>query len=128
MILLNFSHPLTENQIDQVQALTGNTVTRVIPLAVQFDNDQPFLPQISSLMDQIPLSSEEIQTEPLVVNLPALSSIAALVLAELHGRMGFFPPILRLRPVAGSLPPAYEVAEVINLQNLRDASRRKRNE
>lgn len=126
MILLNFSHPLTASQIAQVEALTGKTITRVIPLAVHFDNDQPFLPQLFSLMEQIPLSSEEIQTEPLILNPPALNFITALVLAELHGRMGFFPPILRLRPVAGSLPPAYEVAEVLNLQNLRDASRRKR--
>lgn len=126
MILLNFSHPLTASQIAQVEALTGKTITRVIPLAVHFDNNQPFLPQLFGLMDQIPLSSEDLQTEPLILNPPALNFITALVLAELHGRMGFFPPILRLRPVEGSLPPAYEVAEVLNLQNLRDASRRKR--
>ena len=30
--------------------------------------------------------------------------------------MGYFPAIIRVRPVAGSTPPTYEVAEIINLQ------------
>jgi len=44
-------------------------------------------------------------------------------LAELHGRMGYFPPLLRTRPAPGSLPPRYEAAEALNLQALRDAAR-----
>ena len=59
----------------------------------------------------------------LIVNLPSLNFIAGLLLAELHGRMGYFPPILRLRPVSDSLPPRYEVAEILNLQAVRDAAR-----
>ena len=31
---------------------------------------------------------------------PALNFITAVLLAELHGRMGYFPAIVRLRPVA----------------------------
>jgi hypothetical protein len=48
------------------------------------------------------------------------------VLAELHGRMGYFPPVLRLRPVEQALPPRYELAEVINLQAVRDSARKER--
>ena len=47
-------------------------------------------------------------------------------LAELHGRMGYYPPVVRLRPVPDSLPPRYEVAEILNLQAVRDDARRKR--
>ena len=72
------------------------------------------------------LSAEALQTEPVLVNLPSLNFIAALLLAELHGRMGYFPPVLRLRPEPGSLPPQYEVAEILNLQSVRDGARRKR--
>ncbi len=46
------------------------------------------------------------------------------LLAELHGRMGYFPAIVRIRPVVDSLPPRYEVAEIINLQNVRETARR----
>jgi len=49
-----------------------------------------------------------------------------VVLAELHGRCGYFPSILRLKPVAGSTPPRFEVAETVNLQAVRDTSREAR--
>ncbi|MDW8318517.1 MAG: CRISPR-associated protein Csx15 [Anaerolineae bacterium] len=128
MILLNFSHPLTAAQLDQVRALLGrpDEPLRLVEIPVQFDVQQPFAPQVQALLAQLPLSSAELQTEPILVNLPSLNYIAALLLAELHGRMGYFPPVVRLRPVAGSVPPRFEVAEVINLQALRDAARRQR--
>ena len=126
MILLNFSHPLTRAQIDQVRAMTDASDVHVIDLPVQFDNDQPFEPQLASLAAQIPLSTAELQGEPILVNPPSLNFITAMLLAELHGRMGYFPPILRLRPVRDSLPPRFELAEIINLNALRESARRKR--
>jgi hypothetical protein len=58
--------------------------------------------------------------------MPSLSIIAATLLAELHGRMGYFPTVVRMRPVAGSTPPRFEVAEIVNLQDVRDEARGKR--
>jgi len=128
MILLNFSHPLTPAQLDQVQALLGNPdeALRVVELPVQFDVRQPFEPQVRDLLARLPLSSAELQSEPILLNLPALNYIAAMLLAELHGRMGYFPAMLRLRPVAGSTPPRFEAAEIINLQTIREAARLER--
>jgi hypothetical protein len=126
MILINFSHPLTSQQIVQVEALSGQQVTQMIDLPVQFDNGHDFQAQVHHLLGRMPLSAEVLQTEPILVNPPALNTITALLLAELHGRMGYFPPILRLRPVQGSLPPRYEVAEILNLQAIRDESRKHR--
>jgi hypothetical protein len=126
MLLLNFSHPLTLAQLAQAEALTGQKIERVIALPVQFDNDQPFLPQLAALMERLELSPEVLQTEAVLVNPPSLNFITGLVLAELHGRMGYFPPILRLRPIPESLPPRYEVAEVLNLQAVRDLARKSR--
>lgn len=123
MILLNFSHPLTTDQLDQVAALTREPVEQVIELPVQFDHQLPFLPQLMDLMRMIPLSPAQLQTEPLLVNPPSFNFVAVLVLAALHGRMGYFPPVIRLRPVAGSLPPRFEVAEILNLQAVRDSAR-----
>jgi len=126
MILLNFSHPLTPAQLAQVEALTGRRLERVADLPVQFDNERDFLPQLAELAARLPLSPQELQTAPILVNLPSLNFIAALLLAELHGRMGYFPPVLRLRPQPDSLPPTYEVAEVLNLQAVRDSARTNR--
>ena len=128
MILLNFSHPITPEQQAQIEALTHQPLERILDLPAQFDNDQPFLPQFARMMASLPLSPEALQTQAILVNLPSLNFIAALVLAELHGRMGYFPPVLRTRPAPGSLPPRYEVAEILNLQALRDAARTTRYE
>jgi hypothetical protein len=126
MILLNFSHPLTPEQQAQVEALLGKPIERTITLPVHFDNQAPFLPQLQRLVEQVPLTAGALQSTPLVVNPPSLNFITALLLAELHGRMGYFPPVLRLRPVSDSLPPSYEVAEILNLQAVRDAARQMR--
>lgn len=37
-----------------------------------------------------------------------------------------FPAILRLCPVVGSVPTVYEVAELVNLQAVREQARRRR--
>ncbi|NSW52348.1 MAG: hypothetical protein HPY85_07580 [Anaerolineae bacterium] len=126
MILLNFSHPITPDQVAQIEAITGGTVDRVVNLPTHFDNTQSFLPQFAALMAAVPLTAVELQTLPILVNLPSLNFIAGLVLAELHGRMGYFPPILRTRPVPEALPPRYEVVEILNLNQVREDARGKR--
>jgi len=126
MIIINFSHPLSENQIRQIESITPHKVERVINLPVQFDNDLPYAPQVRQLADRVPLDSETLQTARILVNPPALNFITAMLLAELHGRMGFFPPILRLRPEPDSMPPVFEVCEIINLQHIREEARKTR--
>ncbi|HIC88928.1 MAG TPA: hypothetical protein EYP04_05955 [Anaerolineae bacterium] len=72
------------------------------------------------------LAKEEWQIAPLLVNLPGYASAVACLLAEVHGRAGHFPAIVRIRPVAESNPTVYEVAEIINLQALRERARQRR--
>lgn len=126
MLILNYSHPLTPDQLSQLEALTGAAVEAVRELPAQLDLEAPFAPQAVALADAAQLTPEQWQTTPLLLVPPALNFAAVALLAELHGRMGYFPPVVRLRPVAGALPPRYEVAEIINLQAVRDAARRKR--
>ena len=126
MILLNFSHPLTGDQLAQAETITGQTIERAVDAPAQFDHAQPFGPQAVALVDGCGLTPTEWQTVPIVVAPPALNFIAVALLAELHGRMGYFAPCLRMRPVEGILPPRYEVAEALDLQGQRDAARRRR--
>lgn len=123
MILINFSHPLTPEQRAQIEALAGRPLERVVELPVQFEADLPFLPQLQALFADFPLDAHTLQTAPILVVPPALNFITGLALAELHGRMGYFPPIVRLRPVPDALPPRYEAAEILNLQAVRDQAR-----
>lgn len=126
MLLLNFTHPLPSTQLDRLAALAGRPIGEVREHMAQFDHARPFAEQAAELADGMQLSPQQWQTEAILVNPPALTPIAATLIAELHGRMGYFPAIIRVRPVAGSTPPTYEVAEIINLQAVRDAARASR--
>ncbi len=123
MIILNFSHPLTHEQLNQIESLTGSAVSEVRGEMAKLDNALPFEEQIQSLVERVGLSSEEWQTTPLLVNLPGYAPAVAVLLAQLHGIMGYFPAIIRARPVVGAIPPRFEVAEVLNLQAIRQVTR-----
>jgi hypothetical protein len=125
MILINFSHPLTPEHLAQIEALTGQAVERVIEIPTRLDNEAPFGPQVAELVEQAGLSPEEWQTLPLVVVPPALNFAAVLLIAELHGRTGYFPPCVRIKPVPGT-PPRYAVAEILDLQGQREGARNRR--
>lgn len=126
MIILNFTHPITDNQRAQVEKITGQPITAVHDIPTHFDNRRPFPPQVKELLDAVPLTAVQWQTEPLLINPPAYAPVASTLIAELHGRMGYFPAIIRIRPVNGSTPTQFEVAEIINLQAVRDQARRQR--
>lgn len=125
MILLNFAHPLTPDHIRQIEDFTGEKVKRVIEIHTQIDLQQPLVPQVTALADEAGLSPAEWQTLTLLVNPPSLNHIAVALLAELHGRCGYFPAHLRMCSKGGSVQ--YKVAEILDLQAVRDAARRKRN-
>ena len=126
MIIVNFAHPLTQAHRQQIETITGMAVTAVHDLPCQLNSNEPIMPQVEALLDSVPLSSHQWQTEALLLNPPGLATAAAALLAELHGRTGHFPAIIRVRPVNGRTPPQYEVAEIINLQAVRDQAREKR--
>jgi hypothetical protein len=126
MLLLNFGHPLTDAQLARIRELAGQDIERVVVVPTQFDHAQAFDEQIRELLATVPLSLEQWQTTPLLINPPSLAPITAVLLAEIHGRSGYFPTIVRLRPMAGIVPPQFEVAELLNLQAVRDAARTQR--
>ncbi len=101
-------------------------MNNIIDVKTMFDNNRSFAEQVQELLDSVTLTPTQWQTEQIVIVPPALSYITAVLLAELHGRMGYFPTIIRLRPVEGAVPPRFEVAEIINLQEVRENARRKR--
>ncbi|RMD60419.1 hypothetical protein D6833_09735 [Candidatus Parcubacteria bacterium] len=131
MLILNFSHSLTGEQRAQIEALTGQAIENVVAIPSQIDTQQPLPPQIAAMADAAGLTPEEWQTMPILVNPPALNFSAVTLLAELHGRMGYFPPCIHMRPVVDEqgnrvVPPRFEVAEILNLQAVRDAARQRR--
>jgi hypothetical protein len=121
--IVNFSHPLTAPQLDSIAAMTGQEIERVIDVTTHFETEQPFAEQAQAVISSAGLSAKEWQTLPLLVNLPALSPIAAVVLALLHGMTGHFPSALRLRPVKGAVTATFDTAEILTLNDLRNQAR-----
>ncbi len=126
MLLLNFGHPLTDAHLARIRELAQREIERVLSVPTHLDHARPFDEQVRELLATVPLTPEQWQTTPLIINPPSLAPITAALLAEIHGRSGFFPTILRLRPIAGSVPPQFEVAELLNLQAIRDVARTRR--
>lgn len=125
MLVLNFSHPLTDQQRVQIETLAATSIEEIRTIRVQIDQNEPLEPQVSAIVDAVELSSEEWQTRALLINPPGYAPAAFVLLAELHGRIGHFPALLRLRPMPGAIT-VYEVAEVLNLQTIREHARRRR--
>jgi len=98
----------------------------VIEINAQIDPQQPIAPQVVEMANRAGLTPAEWQTLPLLINPPSLNISAAVLLAELHGRCGYFPAAVRLRPVPDSVPPRFEVAEIVNLQAVREKARGRR--
>jgi hypothetical protein len=122
ILLLNYAHPLTEAQRVQATALTGDSL-EVHDIIVQIGRDRPLADVARELVEAAGLGTTEWQTVPLLVNPPGLAPLALALIAELHGRSGHFPALLNIRPVAGATPPRYEVAEIVDLQAVRDVAR-----
>ena len=124
ILVLNFSHPFTATQREQLVSQLGmEAEIRTVP--VQIDNEYSLAEQVTKIADATNLSSEEWQTRPLAVNPPVYTAAAVALLAEIHGRIGHFPSLIRLRPKPGPVT-AYEVAELLNLQSIRDEARLRR--
>ena len=88
---------------------------------------QPFAQQIKQMVTATGLTSAEWQGRRILIVPPGHAPATAVLLAELHGRMGYFPEIVRIRPNPDSEEP-YGVGELITLQTIRDKAHRRRNE
>ncbi len=125
MLVLNFSHPLTDEQQEKIRELAKTHIDRFLDVHVQIDQEEPLESQIRDIVDKIGLSSEDWQRTSLLINPPGYAPAACMLMAELHGRIGHFPTLIRLRP-RDEIVTTYEVAESLNLQSVRDSSRKHR--
>lgn len=125
MLVLNYAHPLSDDQLRQLEQLLGR-LPDIRELPNQVDRSRPLADIARELADAAGLSPREWQTLPLILNPPGLTPTALALIAELHGRCGGFLSILHIRPIEGSTPTRYEIAEMTNLQTIRDKARESR--
>ena len=124
-LVLNFSHPLTDAQardiLDSLE-ISGDDVMTILDIAVQIDMTAPLAEQITAIVDKADLSPVAWQSIPFVVRLPGMSEAGAALLAEIHGRCGYFPRIVTMRRDNG----VFVVNDIVDLQDIRETARGKR--
>lgn len=125
MHIINFAHPLTAEQRDSISTAVGSELV-VHQISVQIDRSITIAEHAVAVVDAVGLSGDEWQTLPLAVIPPGLAALACTVQAELHGRAGYFVPVVVLRPVAHAVPPRFEFHEIIDVQRQRDEARKRR--
>lgn len=127
-LVLNFSgHPVLSGQLDAIQTMMLWPVSEVIDVEVgTIAEDRKFVASIVRAIEKIGLSPEQWQSAGIVAVPAGYSAIWSVILAELHGRLGYFPDVVHLRPTPPGSAEKYEVAEILNLRDIRHSSREKR--
>jgi len=128
--VLNFGHPLSDGaQAVLEEYLQGPVQTVRMPF--ELDLDRPTGIQVTTRVNEMAMllrgaAARLDGTAPVVVVLPGITEGAAALLAELHGRLGAFPRVVRLRRRADGtwLPDAAE--PLLDLEKLRNEARGRR--
>ena len=110
--LINFSHPLTEKNIREVQKFCTPCTLEVIDVEVQVDRSKPTMESAAELVATVPLTAQQ-WCEPLLINPPGLSPVAIGILYEVQRRCGYQPDFLAIRPVTNGLVRGFEVGEIV---------------
>lgn len=124
-VVLNFSHPLTAAHLADLQARLGAPVEER-RFTVQVPAQMSLAQAAWNLVDQVGLDGTAWQGRPILIVVPGLAPLAACLLAELHGRCGYFPACVVIRPDPKGMPGTFVVAEVLDLQGVRYRSREQR--
>lgn len=80
MVILNFSHPLSDTALKQIQDLYMGEYLQEVSIPVQVDLNQPLPPQIESIYSQ---AEPYLDTGVALVVVPSLAVIAALLMSRL---------------------------------------------
>ena len=126
MILNCSGHPVHPAQKSAIENLMHWQEAEVLDVALgNVPEDEHFIPAIEKAVDRLDLTSKDWE-QPIVVIPAGYAPIWSVLQPILHGRLGHFPDVVRLRPVDPITGVRYEVAEIMPLQQLRHESRGKR--
>lgn len=120
VVVLNFSHPITEVQKGEIAGLLGVTpfdvkVREGLSKQYRYVTTLNLVEQVRDQVADARLAPSNWQEKLIIVNLPAHSGGAMIALAEMHGRMGYFPTVLRIERAEDG----FHFTEAIDLEQLR---------
>lgn len=119
-IVLNFSHNFTTEQKDEILELLGKSEGEVefregLGRQYQYESAFGLVKQVREQVANVRLSASAWQEYQIIINLPAHSGGAMIALADMHGRMGYFPTVLRVERA----DDGFHYTEAIDLEKLR---------
>ncbi|QGT99783.1 hypothetical protein SYNTR_1190 [Candidatus Syntrophocurvum alkaliphilum] len=123
MIIINFSHPMHDKDIKRIEEITNIKVTEIRDIDTFIDIEKNLEEQLFSIIKEVGFTSHQWQTEPFLINPPSLNYSTAALISLIHGLAGHFPAIVRFKPISNVISTSFEVAEIINLQQLREKAR-----
>lgn len=131
-VIFNFSHPLTESQLEAFQQDQRLKLVEVVTVKTQFDVTKDFHSQLVALLATVDVRHYYDTYDAygaIYIVLPALAPIAGAVLLWMQSYFDEAPQIIRLAPVIGIAGTTYEYAETIDpLRADSAASKRRRQE
>ena len=121
-------HRAVRDTLAEASAALGEDIAGLIRSGPkeQLDLTRPFREQAQQLFASVGLADRDWERLAVLVHLPDSGAASAIILAVLHAKMGRFPAVLRMRAVPDRMPPRLEVAEIIDVQRLRDEARVRR--
>lgn len=125
VVVLNFSHPINEPQRDEIAKLLSIEVGELevredLSRQYRYETVDELVEAVTEQVEAAELSAFDWQKAKIIVNLPAHSAGAMILLAMVHGRMGYFPNALRIeRDDSG-----FHFTDVVELESLREAALR----
>jgi hypothetical protein len=112
MILINFSHAMTAEQIRQVEEMMKRGPVQLVDIPCQMDLDKPLAPQVRKVYEQsLPYLIGDRST--ILVHLPGLSTVAVLLMEHMRVGLGYRPFIVIMRRNSISPVGAFDVVEIL---------------
>jgi hypothetical protein len=118
MIALSFSQRLNATQFSQIEAICGEKVTVQICFPAKFIEGTPYPEQIRAFQERLKLTPEEIRGEKFIVCLPAQSIDSVIVMISLRDLLGYFPPVVRVRPSQFTIPMRSDVVDIVDPEKI----------
>ncbi len=124
MIFISFSDHIKEaNHRAEIEALVsigGGRIDEFVQTERTFNMDQPLVPQVVDWLAAVEFERLCALKKPFLIFPPSLNYVSAVLLALMHGATGDWPSILRIRPVDSGGVRSYAIAEIINLNQVRN--------
>jgi len=115
MIVINMKHGMNDAQRRNLARLLAIPVQDIDErvLVPTFDLVGELVPQVLALVDG--LITTETLLEEIALIAPSVAEAALIVAVYVHGKLGYWPPILRMAQTQGLPTPRWDVVEVVRL-------------